>query len=282
LLKKLSLKWIPILVIPIFCLSLGYWWAFVHPYVWIHSGRINAASIEVKSPEEGILTQLLTQPGSLVEKGALLFSLENPHILEKQKKAKLSLIELQKELQFYKNQSEEAMQNYLSDLGIRSQNEIDQHLQMLQAAQLKLNQIQDQTHSLLEEERQLEQHGAKLSATSPCQGVVLAQQKTVGASIQLGEPIISLLDTTQCWIEATAPEKILHFLELSQPVDIYLTAYPKQSWKGSISWIGPATLSKLEGSPFSQGEETIPIKISIVQENFPKKPGLSAAIRIRR
>lgn len=282
MIKRLPLKIIFLFLAMAASLTLGYWWIFIHPYVWIHSGRISASSFELKSSEQGTLTHLSLEPGVLLEKGSLLFTLENPRVLEKQQKNKTSLIDLQKELQFYKNQSDEAMQNYLSDLGVRSQSEIDQHLQKLQAAQLKVSQIQDKTQALLEEERRLEKQSSKTSTLSPSPAILLKAFKAAGDSVLPGDPILSLLDTSQCYIEAHAPEIHLHYLQLNHPVDIYLPAYPNQSWQGSISWIGPATLSTLQNTPAASKGELIPIKISITQENFPKKPGLSASIRIHK
>ncbi len=283
LIKKFApLTWVFIFFFSLAAFSSAYWFVFVHPYFWIASGRIQAASLQIKSPEEGILTQLPLEPGDRIDRGALLFCLENTRLAEEQKRTKLLLSDLDKKLLSYKNQSEEAMQNYLSDLGVKPQHEVDQHLQTLQATQLKINQIQEQMQTLSEEERHLLQQQAQLSSPSTHQAIVLKRQKAVGDFVQIGEPIATVLDLDSCWIEAKASEKTLHLLHIDQEVDIYLAAYPQQSWKGKISWIGPATLSQLEGSWLSTGEEMIPLKISVRAEKFPLKPGLSATIRVKK
>ncbi len=283
LIKKFTpFTWVFIFFISFASLGGVYWRVFIHPYIWLDSGKIFAASLHIRSPQEGMLTELTAEPGEKIDKGALLFSMENTRLAEKQHKTKLLLADLHKELLMYKNQSEEAMQNYLSDLGVKPQHEVDQHLQTMQAAQLKINQIQAQTQALLEEERHLLEHEAQLSTASPCEAIVLKLQKAAKDLVQADEPIVTVLDLSSCWIEAKAPEKTLHLLQLGQEVDIYLAAYPNQSWKGSISWIGPATVSQLEGSSLSSGQEMIPIKISAAKENFPSKPGLSATIRIKK
>ncbi|MDP1608317.1 MAG: efflux RND transporter periplasmic adaptor subunit [Chlamydiales bacterium] len=266
------------------CASLtgGYWWFFVHPYLWIYDGRVEAFSLEIKSPETGLLINVPVKVGEVVERGKPLFILENPQIKRELQASQSALEQLHKEELFYKNQSEQAMQNYLADLGVRSQSEVDLHLEKLHSAQLKINQVQEQLSLLLKEQVRLQEKEAAIPVSSPCRAVIIEQKKIAGALLQKEESVLSFFDADSSWIEMNVSEQELHLLEVGKPVDIYLTAYPKRAWKGTISRIGPATLSKTKGEKPTPNKELIPIHISAVSQETPLKPGLSAKVRMKK
>lgn len=264
------------------CLSGGYWWFFVHPYLWIFDGRVESASLEIKSPETSILIHVLAKVGEMVEKGKPLFILENPQIKRELQANQSALEQLRKEELFYKNQSEQAMQNYLADLGVRPQSEIDLHLEKLHAAQLKITQAQDRLSLLLKEQARLQEKETTLSISSPCRAVIIEQKKMAGDCLQAEESVLSFFDADSSWIEINVSEQELHLLQVGKPVDIYLSAYPKKTWKGMISWISPATLSKTKGEKPTPNKELIPIHIAAVSQDTPLKPGLSAKVRIKK
>ena len=277
----LSVKFGLFFVLLILSMLCSYWFFVVHPYLWLNSGRVDALSFQIRSQETGTLSHMIVQEGAQVEKGTVLFSLENSQMQERQKKIKTSLAKLQDQQKFYKNQSDQAMQDYLSDLGVRPQAEIEQHLQMLQESQTKLEEIQKLADALEEEKSSLISHQANFCVAAPCNGTILHQNKIIGDAVQAGEFVLSLVDLSCSWVAVNVPEKKLYQIELGQPVKICLPSYPGQQWEGIVSWIGPATVSKVEGKIGLAEGETIPIKISLPRENFPVKPGLSAKIGIK-
>lgn len=274
--KRLSLLALALLAAVIF-----YWQYLARSYVKIDVGYVDASTVRIPTAEPGTLLELFVKEGDLVEMGTALFSVENPLILEKQRKAQVGLLELRKELQVYKNQSEQAMQNYLSDLGVRSEKEVDLHLQAMQEAQIKAAQIEGQLQASQEELRLLQTQSGKSILRAPCKAVVIHLEKTIGDQVAAGESILTLFDISRPWIEAEVPEKLLHLLQVGQKASIYLTAYPGQTWDGSVSWIGPATVSKIKGSTFKADQELIAVKISLPEKDFPVKPGLSAKVCIK-
>lgn len=261
--------------------AIGYWWLASPFDLWIDSAHVDAAMVHIRTSDAGTITQLLVEPGDLVEAGRVLFLQENPKVLEQQRKAQASLIELRKELQVFKNKSEQAMHDYLSDLGILPQHEVDRHLATLQEAQEKTNQTQLQLEALQEEIRLLQNQSTKLSIVSPCKAIVVQRGKNAGDQTTAGEPVVTLFDISKPWVEAEVKESHLHALEAGKKVDVYLKAYPNQKWSGEISWIGPATISKMNGVSSSGLEEKLSIKIALLDKDFPAKPGLSAEVRIK-
>lgn len=279
--KFLSLKWLSLPVGALLAAAIFYWQSSSQSYIHVDGGYVNASSLRICASEPGTLLELLVKEGDSVEPGTALFSLENPQILEKQRKTQVCLLDLRKELQTYKNKSELAMQNYLSDLGVRSEREVDQHLQAMQEAQIKAAQIEGQLQVAQEEFRLMQTQSGRSILYAPCKAVVIHQEKEAGDRIAAGESVLTLFDISCPWIEAELSEKYLHLLEIGQKATIQLTAYPGKTWNGFVSWIGPATVSKIKGLSFKGEEEHIAIKISLPENNFPVKPGLSAKVSIK-
>jgi RND family efflux transporter MFP subunit len=280
-----KLLWSPKVILSFFVLGLAmafaYWALAVRPYLWISSGRVDAASLQMRANEEGMLSQLAVQDGDRVEKGQLLFSFESDQIVKREKQIEASLASLREQRNFYARQSEKAMQDYLADLGVAPQEEIDQHLQLLQEAQSRGEELLLEAEALEQKSKELKVQLEKYMISAPFDGVVLKQKKMVGDFITAGEPVLSLFDLNRSWVEARVPEKKLHLIQVGQPAKIRLASYPGSEWEGSVSWIGPATLSRLEGTEIRSEEEEIPIKISFPKDNFPLKPGLSAEVGIK-
>lgn len=259
----------------------AYWYLAVRPYLWISSGHVDAVSMLIRSSEGGVLAQLAVQDGDRVEKGQVLFSLENDHILREYKRVQATSTELPKQLNFQQRQVENAMQNYLASLGVSPQDEIDLNLQTLQEEQSKVDEMQKEKANLDSQLNSLQHQLDKFAVNAPFEGVVLKQRKVIGDPIQTGDPVMSLFDLNRSWIEVRVPEKSLHLVTVGQPAKIRLAAYPHREWNGTVSWIGPATLSKIEGTPIQADMEEIAVKISFQKEDFPIKPGLSAEVGIK-
>jgi cobalt-zinc-cadmium efflux system membrane fusion protein len=79
-----------------------------------------------------------------------------------------------------------------------------------------------------------------LDITAPVSGVITDQQVTDSAGVQaLGGPNpFTISDLSHVWIVCDVFENDLHVVQVGQPVDIRLTAYPNQVFHGSVGNIG--------------------------------------------
>ena len=263
------------------CSVATYWFLVVRPFLWISSGHINAVSVFVPSLESGAISMLPVQEGERVEKGQLLFSFESRELINEQKKIQADAIEWTKQLQGHQRLAENAMQDYLGALGVKPQDEIDLYLQTLQEEQTKTEELQREISLIDNRLREIQVRLDKSVGRAPFDGIVLKQQKGVGDSVQIGDRILSLFDLNRSWIEVTIPEKNLHLIEIGQLAKIRLAAYPSREWVGAVAWIGPATVSKIEGKAGDSLGEEIVVKISLPKENFPLRPGLSSSVGIK-
>ncbi|MBL7150137.1 MAG: efflux RND transporter periplasmic adaptor subunit [Candidatus Pacebacteria bacterium] len=109
---------------------------------------------------------------------------------------------------------------------------------------------------------------------SPTQGQITKINKKVGEQSMLGDSIVSLLPVVPFTIEADIYEEDVVKINIGNPVDISLVAFPEQSFKGKVISIEPAE-KIIEGVVYYQ--------ITIAFEKLPEgvKPGMTADLVIK-
>jgi len=144
------------------------------------------------------------------------------------------------------------------------------------------NQLQEGENSLYQ--AQINQARAKIQLLenqikdshlkSPTQGQITKINKKVGEQSMLGDSIVSLLPVVPFTIEADIYEEDVVKINIGNPVDISLVAFPEQSFKGKVISIDPAE-KLIEGVVYYQ--------VTIAFEKFPEgvKPGMTADLVIK-
>jgi len=128
---------------------------------------------------------------------------------------------------------------------------------------------------------------AKVAA--PFTGLVVRKWQIPGALVTAGRPVLTLFNPADLQVCANVEEKYLNQINIGDPVDISIDAYPNIKMTGRVSKILRATSSKFslipsEGSSgtFIKVAQRVPIKVKVDQlPNLPLGPGLSVEIRIR-
>lgn len=266
----------------LFCTALfAYWYHEVRPFLWVETAHVEAFSTPIYSDFSGKIFKMNPQEGDLIQKGEVLFVLNDESLFTKQKTLKLSIDSLNEQIVQQKVRMEKAMQEYLSamnevELGIGSEDEIQHHLTILEEAQTSNEKSVEDLKQLNSDLARLGLEANKLSFSSPFEGIVLKKARDEGAYVSVGEPVYLLSDPHRIWIEADVPETEISRIDLGTQVKVRLPAYPKKEWMGKVTWIGPATVSKIASRPFSGENEHVPVKISLENPDFSLKPGLSA------
>lgn len=124
---------------------------------------------------------------------------------------------------------------------------------------------------------------------APFDGVVVRTWQNQGVVITAGRPVLTILNPDTLSIAANIEEKYLSLVEIGDPVEISIDAYPKLMVKGRVKMILRATNSKFSLIPaegvsgaYIKVAQRIPIKISV--DSWPEVdlgPGLSVEVRIR-
>ena len=111
-----------------------------------------------------------------------------------------------------------------------------------------------------------------------------------GLLVQAGTPLMSLVPTSDVWIEANFKETQLSGIHQGQKVEIELDAFPGQPLEGVVDSFSPATGAKFALLPpenatgnFTKIVQRVPVKITIPDQQALKGrllPGLSVVATI--
>jgi len=123
---------------------------------------------------------------------------------------------------------------------------------------------------------------------SPVNGIVDIVFKNQGEYIEDASEILVLHDPENIWIEANIEENQIRHLQLGQPVKIDFNAYPFNSFKGEVIYIGRVTLSDLAMPKADLGDsrsrklvQRIPVKIKLIDKPEITAPGMLAEVNIQ-
>ena len=129
---------------------------------------------------------------------------------------------------------------------------------------------------------------AKTEIKSPIAGKVVQSNVIKGQVVAPGMEIATIADTAYFFIKANIEETDIFRIRLGKEVDIWIDAYPRRRFKGSVETIGQATESAFNIFPslntsgeFSKVTQLIPVKINIMNTgDLVFMPGMNATVKI--
>jgi membrane fusion protein (multidrug efflux system) len=120
---------------------------------------------------------------------------------------------------------------------------------------------------------------------APMTGQIAKKSVDPGKYVQPGQPVLSLVDVKNTWIVANFKETQVRKMEVGQPVDIEVDAYPGMTFKGRVNSFQPGTGAVFALLPpenatgnFVKVVQRVPVKIVLDGESdsvHPLWPGLS-------
>jgi len=115
---------------------------------------------------------------------------------------------------------------------------------------------------------------------APVDGVVNYTGVKVGDSIEAGQPIFTVGDASNLWVEVQVDEKQIDKLKLGQFVNYSIEEYPNEIFKGTVFEI--ANQDSNEESQKDEKKQGLPVKISLpIDTDFTFKAGMKVNIKIR-
>lgn len=78
------------------------------------------------------------------------------------------------------------------------------------------------------------------SIRAPMSGIVVERKATPGQNVVPGEELFVVADLSRLWLVLQIYERDLSSIQKGQAVDVRLTAYPGQSFKGVVDYVGAA------------------------------------------
>ncbi len=124
--------------------------------------------------------------------------------------------------------------------------------------------------------------------TAPISGAVAQKSVNAGEVVIAGQPLFSITNLQDVWVNARIEETKIGKLRVGQLVDYTIDGYPDRRFTGKIYDIGTAANSVFALIPtenssnnFTKVTQRIPIKISLPENsNVVFRPGMSAYIKI--
>lgn len=199
-------------------------------------------SVQVFPPFQGKIIALYAKAGDDVQKGATLYTLDSPDLVQTES----TLVSAAGTLNLTTRVLERARQLYAVQ-GV-AQKDLDQATSDQQAAEgafkaardaLRIFGKTDAEMDRIVTERRID---SVLAVKSPIGGRVTARNAAPGLFVQLGNATApyAVSDVSTMWMVASVPEADLPLLRLGQGVDVAAMAYPGRVFRAKIANIGAA------------------------------------------
>jgi membrane fusion protein (multidrug efflux system) len=145
-------------------------------------------------------------------------------------------------------------------------------------------------HEQAELQARLEQQKLDLAdrtIRSPVIGVVDKTFVDVGEFVTPGQRLAIVHDPGDIWVEANIKETQIRKLALGLPVEIFVDAFPDETFGGEIISIGHSTTGSFALLPnpnpsgnFTKITQRLPVRIAIEQREQKLRPGMMVEVRI--
>lgn len=263
------------------CFFVFYWKMRDSSYV-SSKGYIEGRQVQVCPENEGKISFSHVKEGDFVERGQLLFQLDDRIGQSERKQAFVKLSKIKKSAELSKKTFDETMKDYLSkrrkkDIGLIDQEEL---LVSLRELEEKKSIFEDAKNTLFLEEMRLECMDQKLDQKkiiAPFEGIITKCHFSKGAFVEKNNPVLCLFDAKQIWAYGHLDEEDIHKIKIGSKAKVTLPAYPKTLLEGELEFISPTT-------KLVDNKKMIPIKIAIKNSSISKDAficnGMSADIKI--
>lgn len=124
---------------------------------------------------------------------------------------------------------------------------------------------------------------------APTDGVVALKSANAGEMVTAGQPIVTVTDLGDTWVNARIEETKIGRIKIGQTVEFAVDGYPGRKFNGTVTEIGTATGSVFAlipnenaSSNFTKITQRIPIKISLPTDSDAVfRPGMSVVVKIK-
>lgn len=216
------------------------------------------ASTVIVSPFSGRVTKLIAGIGDTIERGAALFEIDSPEVVQAQTdliaavqavgKAKSQLALTQRavarlaELLATKATSVREMDQAKSDLS-SAESDLKTAEGTLQGARNKLRVLvgrSEEQIAQIERDRIIDPY---FTVTSPIGGTVVTRKVGPGQYVRSDspEPLFSISDLTTMWLKASVPENDIPFVKVGQELEVVVPALRDKVFGARIIAIGAAS-----------------------------------------
>lgn len=276
-----------------------YWYMGLQDFVSTDDAFVSANSVAVSTKVLGRIMYLGTDEGDSVTTDQVLVKLDDSNLRAQEASAQAGLELAQKSIPLAQVEVNRAMEDFNRSSvqyksGIVTKEQYDHAQKALEAARAQLSIALSRISSA---RAQLGVVKADLQNTiikSPMDGVVAKRWVLSGDVVQAGQPVFTLYDLKNIWVTANLEETKLGHLQVGDPVEVDVDAYPGMKFTGKVFQIGTFTSSEFSLIPpnnasgnFTKVTQRVPIKISIVDPAPSSardpilRPGMSVEVSVK-
>src|SRR5215217_6913064 len=125
---------------------------------------------------------------------------------------------------------------------------------------------------------------------APVAGIVARRNAEVGALVQVGQTLMSIVPDENVWVTANLKETQLTHIRVGDRAEFTVDAYPDREFEGRVESLSPATGARFALLPpdnatgnFTKVVQRVPVRIAVDQPAgtpVPLRPGMSVDITI--
>ena len=202
------------------------------------TGYMEAYSeIDIAAEAQGTITSLNVTLGQVKSKGSIIATIDDKLKKLAVKTADISVAKLKKDLERYNN---------LYNGGTITEQQLNEAQNLYDNAEIQLEQA----------EKQLSYTTIKSSLS----GIIIRKQVEEGEFINIGNPIVTIVDISRLKIKLNVSEANVYQLKLNDKAIITTDVYPGVRFEGNISFIS------------SQGDDSHNYPVEIIIPNISKYP----------
>jgi cobalt-zinc-cadmium efflux system membrane fusion protein len=225
----------------------------------IATGKIGLnedVSTPVFSPYTGRIVRLIARPGDVVRKGATLFEIDTPDLVQAEQDviaANIALSRANTALSLATKAEERQHRLYLNkavalkdweqaeaDLK-NAERDVHSAQSVLSASRSRLRAFgkSDEEIAKVESDRQIDRIAR---VNSPLGGTIIARKVGPGQFVKPDnpDPLFSIADLSTVWLLADVYESDVPLIRIGQPVKVQVAAYPKESFSARVAYVGVA------------------------------------------
>jgi multidrug resistance efflux pump len=123
---------------------------------------------------------------------------------------------------------------------------------------------------------------------APIDGIVIYRDSNPGDSVTAGQPILTVVDPAQLWVQAQIEETKINRVHVGQAVEATADALGGRTLLGTVVAINPATASTFSLIPqnntsgnFTKVTQLVPVKIAVDYGELPLVYGSSVEVKIQ-
>jgi multidrug resistance efflux pump len=127
----------------------------------------------------------------------------------------------------------------------------------------------------------------RVDVEAPVDGVVIANPAAIGATVAAGQPIVTIVDPTQLWVNANIEETNIGRVKVGQPVIVHVDAL-NADVPGKVEAVTPATANTFSMLPSSNASgnftkviQLVPVRIAVNLGSQPLLLGANVEVKIR-